>query len=395
MVLRSFSSSTVETLERALAAYFGRRFCRLTNRGTTALTAALRSLELPPASPVVFPAAMCSIPVLSASFAGLEPVFADVSLTDGNFDLESLEALLGKTPGPGAVIPIHMFGKPEAWDALEALCGRRGWTLIEDCALSMGASYRGRRVGGFGRLSCLSFVRKMVPLEMGGAVLTDDPVLFGRVVDYVARLPVERPSESDVSRVMREFHRVTAEAARGGWASTGFLDSYREPFRQRLLTGTTEADWEHSILLKELERLEENLRARQARAEVYEGVLSQGQMVPLDRTGSSLFAFPVRLKEVAAEDFLRFAEGKGLSFKRIAYPDIHKIFDGGRRQADGAFRNAGVLEREVVGMPVDEAQPVSSYWGYAQSFVDAFREYLAAGRPRADVTGELEMRMSR
>ena len=145
-------------LEKTLAAFFGRRFCRLTNRGTTALTAAFRSLALPSGSPVVFPAAMCSIPVFAASFAGLEPLFAGVNLSDGNFDLDSLEAVMKRSARPGIVVPVHMFGKPDALDRLETLCGRFGWTLVEDCALSMGATYQGRRVGGFGRISALSFV---------------------------------------------------------------------------------------------------------------------------------------------------------------------------------------------------------------------------------------------
>ena len=339
---------------------------------------------------------MCSIPVLAAPFAGLEPLFADVSLADGNFDLESLEAVLQRAGRSGVVMPVHMFGKPDAMDELEVLCGRYGWALVEDCALSMGAIYKGhRKVGSFGRISCLSFVRKMVPLEMGGAVLTDDPALFRRAVDFIDGLPLRPHSESEVSDVMREFHRATAEAAKEGWARPASLDSYQSRFRDLLLTGTTEADWEQSVLLGELERLDENLRARMVRAEVYEDTLNHERIIPLDRTGSSLFAFPVRLKGVAAEDFLRHAEEKGLSFKRIAYPDVHKVFPSGRRQPDGLFKNTAVLERELVGMPVDEAQPVSSFWGYGKNFVDLLESYLGLNRSEVDVAGDLEMRMSR
>jgi dTDP-4-amino-4,6-dideoxygalactose transaminase len=380
-------------LEKAHAAFFGRRFCRLTNRGTTALTAAFHSLALPPGAPVVFPAAMCSIPVFAASFAGFEPLFADVNLSDGNFDLDSLESVIKRCSRPGIVVPVHMFGKPDALDQLKTFCDRAGWALVEDCALSMGATHAGLRVGGFGRISCFSFVRKMVPLEMGGAVLTDDPVLDERLGRFISRLPVRRQVESEISNLMKEFHRVTAGVAREGWGSTHALDSYGPKFREQLLLGTTEADWENSILLEELERLDDNLKARQARSEIYEDVLKHERIIPLDRTESSLFAFPVRLNGIAAEDFIRFAEREGVSFKRIAYPDIHRVFPSGRRQKGDFFGNARVLERELIGMPVDEAQPVSSYWGYAESFIEVLKEYLASDPKPFNETGCLEERM--
>ena len=122
-------------IEAALAARHGRRFCVLTNRGTTALTAAFHALDRPGAG-VVFPGVMCSIPVYAAPFAGMKPVFADVSLETANFDLNDLESVL-KTERPAAVAPLHMFGKPEDMEAVRALAERYGASVVEDVALSM------------------------------------------------------------------------------------------------------------------------------------------------------------------------------------------------------------------------------------------------------------------
>lgn len=378
-------------IEKFLAKYFKRGHCVLTNRGTTALTAALHALNHPSGTRVLFPAVMCSIPIFAARFTGWEPVFADVNLSDANFDLEDVERAFREGGGIGAVIPIHMFGKPENMEGLSALCDHYRVDLIEDVALSMGAEFKGRPTGSFGKMACLSFVRKMLPLEMGGALLTDDAGLAERARSFVAGLPPEDPSRRDeTSSAMKAFHSLTGFVASGDWKRRELLDPFEGEFRRLLLASTSEADWAASIVLEELEKLPDVLHARRARAEVYENVFGDGRILALDRSGSSLFAFPVRLPSFAVEDFLAFSLDRGYTFKRIAYPDIHRIF--GPR---GRFPHAETVEREVIGLPLDDDQPVSAFWEYASDFREAAELYAegAASRRSIDLRGKLELRM--
>lgn len=385
-------SSATSDIEAALAAHHGRRFCVLTNRGTTALTAAFHALGRP-GEGVVFPAAMCSIPVFAASFAGMKPLFSDVSLEDGNFDKSALERTLAGGKGKiAAVVPLHMFGKPDDMEALEILARRHGASVVEDVALSMGAFHKGRPAGGWGRLSCLSFVRKMIPLEMGGAVLTDEAPLAEAVRAFVGRLPPAPTGHvAETPLLMKSFHALTGYAAAGGWARREVLAPLEGEFRRLLLASTSERDWEGSIVLKELASLSAAVTARRARAEVYEGALSHPRIRPLDHSESCFFAYPVRLEGLSAEGFLAFAAAKGLVFKRVAYPDISPVFGETR-----AFPNAAQLEKELIGFPVDDDQPVSSFWEYAADFTRTLDEYLAeppSARP-FDWRGKLEMRMA-
>ncbi len=378
-------------IESALAEYFDRTFCCLTNRGTTALTAALSALELPPGSSVAFPAAMCSIPVFSAPFAGLKPVFADVSPECGNFDLADLDRVLLETKAK-AVVPLHMFGRPEDMDSLRSLCDRYRVSIIEDTALSMGARYNGRRAGSFGDISCLSFVRKMLPLEMGGAILTDDPFLDRKVRSFVEGLPLLAENhQGRVASLMKAFHTETARVAAGGWAEGETLIAWQDRFRDVLLARTTEADWEGSIVLDELAGLEDTVQARRVRAEIYETAFHHDRIVPLNTEGSSFFSYPVRLAGVSAEGFLDFAAARGFQFKRVAYPVIAPVFGESR-----GFPNAERLEKELIGFPVDDNQPVSSFWAYAEDFAKVFNDYLSAlpNLPPFDWRGKLESRMS-
>jgi dTDP-4-amino-4,6-dideoxygalactose transaminase len=377
-------------IEDKLASFFGRKYCVLTNRGTTSLAAAFFALDRPKGTRALFPAVMCSIPVFAAGFAGWTPAFADVNGSDSNFDLGDVERVL-KSGGVGAVVPVHMFGKPDDVDGLEELCRRYGADLVEDAALSMGAVYRGRPVGSLGRISCLSFVRKMLPLEMGGAVLTDEPGLAARVRVFVAGLPPERSSRRDeVAAAMKAFHSVTGFVAAGDWARRDLLAPYGDEFRRLLLGSTSEEDWRDSIVLEELAALPDALQARRARAEVFEDGLGESLIQPLDRSGSSLFAYPVRLPGVSVEDFMAFSSNRGYTFKRIAYPDIHPIF--GPRQR---FPNAETLEREVIGLPLDDDQPVSAFWEYASDFRTAVEDFAkgAPSRRPFDFRGKLELRM--
>lgn len=377
-------------IEETLARRFGRRFCVLTNRGTTALTAAFHALDRPAGTRALFPAVMCSIPVFAAGFADWEPTFSDVNLKDANFDLNHVEGVL-KAGGVGAVVPVHMFGKPDDMEGLSTLCDRYGAPLVEDVALSMGAEYQGRPVGSFGRISCLSFVRKMLPLEMGGAVLTDEPLLAERARAFVAVFPPEQVARrEEVSAAMKAFHSLTGFVAAGDWERVELLAPFSHEFHRLLLASTTATDWSSSIVLEELGKLEETLQARRARAEVYENVLGDTLIQPLDRTGSSHFAFPVRLPGVAVEDFLAFSRDQGYTFKRIAYPDIQPVF--GPR---GTFPQGEIVEREVMGLPLDDDQPVSAFWEYASDFRSAVEKYAGVESQRVpmDCRGKLELRM--
>jgi dTDP-4-amino-4,6-dideoxygalactose transaminase len=387
------AESATETIEAALAEWAGRRYCCLTNRGTTALTAALAALEEFGGKKCVFPASMCSVPVFAAPFAGWEPVFADVSLEDGNFDLVHLQKILERHRGEiGAVVPVHMFGQPEKLKALQLICDLHDIPMIEDVALSMGAKHNGRRLGSFGKISCLSFVRKMIPLEMGGAVLTDDPDLHRRAREFVARLPVTPTDRDEISAAMKAFHSMTGYVAVGDWKNRHLLRPFRDEFRRLLLKGTREEDWKDSIVLDELEALDGVLSARRVRAEVYETVLDHPSIEPLRHDESCLFAYPVRLKGIAAEDFLAFAAEHGCSFRRVAYPVVAPVFE---EAVHGRYPNAYRLEREVIGLPVDDDQPVSAFWDYAQDFMTVFREYvkIAHKRPPFPWRGKLELRM--
>ena len=168
----------VARFEEELADYVGVGHGVAVSSGTSALALALRALGVGEGDEVAIPSYVCSSLVHAVRFVGASPLVVDVDPETGNLDPDDLGRRLGGRTK--AVILVHMFGFPADLEEV----GRFGIPVIEDCAMALGARYRGRPVGGFGRASVFSFyATKMLATGEGGMVLTDDPDLAEAVRD--------------------------------------------------------------------------------------------------------------------------------------------------------------------------------------------------------------------
>jgi perosamine synthetase len=102
------------------------------------------------------------------------PVFVDIDETSMNIDPElTRQAVTERTR---AVLPVHVFGQPCAMTELNGLCRERDLLLIEDACEAVGAEYRGRKVGTFGKAAVFSFYpNKQMTMGEGAVITTDDP----------------------------------------------------------------------------------------------------------------------------------------------------------------------------------------------------------------------------
>jgi dTDP-4-amino-4,6-dideoxygalactose transaminase len=162
----------VQAFEAEFAAWAGRGACVALNSGTDALILALRALDCP-GGEVVLPA-HTALPCYHAVLAaGCTPVFAEVREDTYTLDPASAARMIG--PDTRAVLAVHLYGQPCDLDELGALCAARDLPLIEDCAQSHGATYKGRMAGTFGALAAYSFypTKNLGALGDGGAVCCD------------------------------------------------------------------------------------------------------------------------------------------------------------------------------------------------------------------------------
>ncbi|HVN57150.1 MAG TPA: DegT/DnrJ/EryC1/StrS family aminotransferase [Bacteroidales bacterium] len=164
------------TFEQELAAYHGVKFAHLTTSGTTADNLALAACGIGVGDEVIVPTFTFIAPVEAVLHAGAIPVFADIDetlcLTVG-----TIKATL--TPRTKAVIVVHMCGSMARIDEITDFCNKNNLILIEDTAQALGASYKGKMLGTFGKVAVYSFdFFKIVSAAEGGAIITNDRAVY-------------------------------------------------------------------------------------------------------------------------------------------------------------------------------------------------------------------------
>jgi len=172
----------VLTLEKELAARMQTRFALAVTSGTAALTTALAALGVGPGDEAILPALSWYSCFNSIVMQGALPVFAesDESL---NVDPADLESKI--TPQTKVLMVVHALGNPADMDPIMTLARRRGIKVLEDCAQSLGGSYKGKPLGSIGDIGIYSFqLSKTISSGEGGGVVTSDPLLFERASRY-------------------------------------------------------------------------------------------------------------------------------------------------------------------------------------------------------------------
>ena len=109
------------------------------------------------------------------SYEGARQVFIDAEYDTWNMDPVALEKAFKKYPECKVVVLAHLYGTPSKMDEILEVCERHGATLIEDAAEALGAKYRGRECGTFGKYNAISFNgNKIITTSGGGMLITDN-----------------------------------------------------------------------------------------------------------------------------------------------------------------------------------------------------------------------------
>lgn len=171
----------VATFERELAAYLGCREVVCVNSGTSSLHAALLGAGVGAGDDVVSVSHTWISTAWAISYVGARPVFVDVDRTTCGMDPSKLADAIG--PKTKAILPVHLYGQPVDLDPILEIARKRGVPVIEDCAQSIGAKYKGRQTGTFGLVNATSFYpgKNLGAFGEGGAVMTDDVAIADRV----------------------------------------------------------------------------------------------------------------------------------------------------------------------------------------------------------------------
>lgn len=184
--LHRYNVAEGETAEAALletefADYMGQQYCLACASGGYALHIALKAADIQPGD-AVLTNAFTLAPVPGAiNNAGGVPVLVEI---DENYcvDLKHLEMMMRESQARFFMIS-HMRGHIADMDAVVRLCEQYKVLLIEDCAHTMGAFWKGKKSGTFGKIACFSTqTYKHMNSGEGGFLTTDDAEIMARGV---------------------------------------------------------------------------------------------------------------------------------------------------------------------------------------------------------------------
>lgn len=163
----------VEEFERMLANYIGVKYAVLVSSGTAALHLSMLALGISKGDEVIVPSFSFVASANCILYAGAKPVFADIDIKTYNIDPNDIGNKITKKTK--AIIVVHQVGLSADMAPILEIAKKNNLTVIEDAACSLGAKYKGKNVGTFGKIACFSFhPRKSITTGEGGLIVTQD-----------------------------------------------------------------------------------------------------------------------------------------------------------------------------------------------------------------------------
>jgi len=176
--------SVVSKCEVEIADYTGHKYCVGLNSCGSAIMLMMKCAGLQPGDEVLSNAFTFGAVPSAIEHAGGKAVYVE---SDYNhcMDINDLEKKLVEYPNVKFCLISHMRGKLADMDAVKDACDRHGVTLLEDCAHSLGVSWKGKHSGHMGKVAAISSQSyKMINSGEGGFLLTDDPEIAAKCAVY-------------------------------------------------------------------------------------------------------------------------------------------------------------------------------------------------------------------
>lgn len=261
---------------------------------TIALMVAARALEL--RGEVIVPAFTFPGTVQALTWAGLEPVFADVDPYTHTLSAATVAPHIG--PRTSAVLGVHLWGQPCDPDQLQSLCDESGLVLFFDAAHAFGCSHRERMIGNLGKLEAFSFhATKIISGAEGGCLTTNDDELAKR------------------ARTIRNFHNAET------FANVGL----------RINGKMSEA--QAAMALLSLDQYDSNCKHNRSIFDIYRARSQYWSGVRLrDFSGHGTHNFQYAVLETAndpdaieRDNLVALLRGENILARRYFYPGVHRL----------------------------------------------------------------------
>lgn len=171
----------VSEFEERLAEYTGAKYAVAYSNGTSALHGACFAAGITEGDEVITTPITFAASANCALYVGALPVFADICSDTYNIDPSEIEDKI--TSRTKAIIPVDFTGQPCELDRIMQIAKKYNLKVIEDAAHSIGATYKGKRIGSIADMTTFSFHPvKTITTGEGGAVTTNDRELYEKLI---------------------------------------------------------------------------------------------------------------------------------------------------------------------------------------------------------------------
>ena len=219
----------VDRFEGLVAAYVGTRHAVATSSGTAALHVALLVAGIQPDDEVLLPSLTFIAPANAVRYVGAWPVFVDSEPDYWQIDPDRVLDFLnrechwleGKLVNRltrrrvKAIMPVHALGHPVDFEPILEAAEKYGLVVIEDATESLGAEYKGRKVGNLGHIACFSFNGNKIITTGGGGMIVTNNAEWSAKAKYLTTQAKDDPLEYEHSEVGFNYRLTNIQAAMG------------------------------------------------------------------------------------------------------------------------------------------------------------------------------------
>ena len=297
---------------------------------------------------VLYSTTTCASPVYAASYAGLEPVFADISPKDYLMDENETLSLIEKyKDNLVAVVYIYVFGHTsDAVFRIKDKCKQYGIYLIEDLAQAFGSSIKGIPTGLIGDFAVLSFGHsKQIDAKRGGVIVNNaaDILTNKEIKDSLDSLQLVIPSQELSNSYGTNFYanRKRALANDEDFALyRDFIYTYKD-----LYFSEAPVNWD--LIQEKIEyylKFDITEKRNKIAKEYYDRLkpLSEYIYCPDIKDGYSVYRYTIVLKgDIDLEDFSEYLRQNGINCSNLYIPINRFYGETGCPQAN-ALAHKGV-----------------------------------------------------
>jgi perosamine synthetase len=225
--------------EQAIADHIGVKYSVACSSGTSALHIALLVAGIQPEDEVLMPTLTFVAPANAVRYVGAWPVFMDVQPDIWQMDPQKTvdfllkeceqkpDSLVNRATGRRirGISPVHILGHPVDMDPILEIADKFDLVVIEDATESLGATYKGRKVGTLGDVACFSFNGNKIITTGGGGLIATNNKKFAERSRYLINQAKDNPLEYIHNEIGYNYRLSNIQAALGV-AQMEQLDDY-------------------------------------------------------------------------------------------------------------------------------------------------------------------------